>query len=231
MTLSPVFAKAWVLRGARRKEVFTLFASPNSTKKQLSIGSITRIATVAALYASLTLVCLLFLGGLAWGPVQLRISEALCVLAILISDAVPGLALGCVIANVANIALSGTGMLGMLDVVFGSLATLTGAAISWRLRARPRLAVLGPVVANAVIVPAYLPLLLQGLGFYTIPFTDVSLDGMYPLMYLFGLVATGIGEAVVLYALGLPLLGALERSGLPKMLAGEGGEDHEPGRA
>jgi len=211
-----------------------LFASPNSTKKQLSIGSITRIATIAALYAALTLVCLLFLGGLAWGPVQFRISEALCVLAILSSDAIPGLALGCVIANIANIALSGTGVLGMLDVVFGSVATLVGAAISWRLRARPRLALLGPVVANALIVPAYLPLLLQGLGFYTIPFTNVALDGVYPLMYLFGLVATGIGEAVVLYVLGLPPLSALERSGLPKMLLeedGKGSEDGRPGRS
>ena len=211
-----------------------MFASPNSTKKQLSIGSITRIATIAALYAALTLVCLLFLGGLAWGPVQFRISEALCVLAILSSDAIPGLALGCVIANIANIALSGTGVLGMLDVVFGSVATLVGAAISWRLRARPRLALLGPVVANALIVPAYLPLLLQGLGFYTIPFTNVALDGVYPLMYLFGLVATGIGEAVVLYVLGLPPLSALERSGLPKMLLeedGKGSEDGRPGRS
>ena len=67
------------------------------------------------------------------------------------------------------------------------------------------------MLANALIVPAYLPILLQGLGFYTIPFTDISLDGAYIPMYLFGVVATGIGEALVVYALGLPLLKALKR--------------------
>lgn len=79
------------------------------------------------------------------------------------------------------------------------------------MRERPKLALLGPVIANAVIVPAYLPLLLQGLGFYTIPFTSIALDGAYVPMYLFGLVATGIGEALVMYVLGLPLLSALKR--------------------
>ena len=180
---------------------------------------VARVGVIAAVYAALTLVALLFLGSLAWGPVQFRVSEALCALALLTADAVPGLALGCAIANVANIVLSGTGTLGMLDVVFGTLATAIGAFITWRLRRRPALALLGPVVANALIVPAYLPLLLQGMGFYTIPFTTIALDGAYIPMYLFGLVATGIGEALVMYVLGLPLLAALKRSGVAKRLA------------
>lgn len=196
----------------------TLFASPNSTKKQLTPTRITRIATIAGLYAALTLVCMAFLGGLSWGPVQLRLSEAVCVLALLTADAVPGLALGCAIANIANIALSGTGLLGLLDVVFGTLATTLGALVTWRLRSRPSVAVLGPVLANALIVPAYLPLLLQGLGFYTIPFTSIALDGAYPAMYLFGFVACGLGEGLVVYALGLPLFRALLASPLPRRL-------------
>lgn len=195
-----------------------MFASPNSTKKQLTPTRITRIATIAALYAALTLTCMVFLGGLSWGPVQLRISEAVCVLALLTADAVPGLALGCAIANIANIALSGTGLLGLLDVVFGTLATTLGALVTWRLRDRPSLALLGPVLTNGLIVPAYLPLLLQGLGFYTIPFTSIALDGAYPAMYLFGLVATGLGEGLVLYVLGLPLFRALLASPLPQRL-------------
>ncbi len=177
-----------------------------------------RIGVVAAVYASLTLITMLFLGSLAWGPVQFRISEALCVLALFTPEAIPGLALGCVIANLANIALSGTGMLGMLDVVFGSIATALGAWLTWRNRARPAVAVLGPVIANALIVPAYLPLMVQGLGFYAIPFTTISLEGSYPLMYLFGLVTTGLGEAVVMYVLGLPLYRALKGTPLAKML-------------
>ena len=166
---------------------------------------------IAAVYAAATLVALLILQGLAWGPVQFRISEAVCVLAVLTPAAVPGLTVGCIVANLIALAVNGTGALGLLDVVFGSLATFLGALWCWKMRERPKLALLGPVIANAVIVPAYLPLLLQGLGFYTIPFTSIALDGAYVPMYLFGLVATGIGEALVMYVLGLPLLSALKR--------------------
>ena len=114
--------------------------------------------------------------------------------------------------------LSGTGMLGMLDVVFGTVATALGAWFTWRNRRRPALALLGPVIANALIVPAYLPLMLQGIGYYTIPFTNIAIDGAYPAMYAFGLVATGIGEAVVMYVLGLPLARSLARTSLPREL-------------
>lgn len=182
---------------------------------------IVRVAVIAAAYAALTLIALLFLGSLAWGPVQFRVSEALCVLALFTPEAIPGLALGCAIANVANIVLSGTGMLGMLDVVFGTLATALGAWFTWRNRRHPAIALLGPVIANALIVPAYLPLMLQGIGFYTIPFTNIALDGAYPAMYLFGLVATGAGEAVVMYVLGLPLFRALSRTSLTRMLGAD----------
>ena len=166
---------------------------------------------IAALYAAATLICMLLLQGLAWGPVQFRISEAICVVAVLTPAAIPGLTAGCIIANLANMAISGTGALGLLDVVFGSTATLIGAVLCWKLRERPALAIGCFVAANALIVPAYLPILLQGLGFYTIPFTTISLDGAYLPMYLFGVVATGIGEALVIYVLGLPLLEALKR--------------------
>lgn len=177
---------------------------------------IERVGMIAAVYAAATLVTVMFLGSLAWGPIQFRVSEALCVLALFTPAAVPGLTLGCAIANIANIALSGTGMLGMLDVVFGSLATFVGASITWKLRRRPAFALMGPVLANSLIVPAYLPLLLQGIGFYTIPFTSISLDGAYSLMYLFGLVTTGLGEAVIMYLLGYPLARSLAKTPLIK---------------
>ena len=167
---------------------------------------------IAAVYAACTLVALLLLQGLAWGPVQFRISEALTVLAVLTPAAVPGLTIGCVIANLAAMMINGTGALGLLDVVFGSAATLIGALWCRKFAENPKLAMLGPVLANAIIVPAYLPILLQGLGFYTIPFTTISLDGAYLPMYLFGLIATGIGEAAVIYLLGTPLLAALRRA-------------------
>lgn len=171
-----------------------------------------RVGVIAAAYAACTLIALLFLGSLAWGPIQFRVSEALCVLALFTPAAIPGLTLGCVIANVMNIVISGTGMLGMLDVVFGSLATFAGALFTWKMRRHPLVALAGPVLANALIVPAYLPLLLQGVGFYTIPFTTISLDNSWLLMYLFGLVTTGVGEAVIMYVLGYPLARSLAKT-------------------
>lgn len=197
--------------------------APASAAASVKAGSrtkaIARTGMIAAVYAAATLVALLALQGLAWGPVQFRISEAVCVLALLTPNAIPGLTIGCALANLIALAINGTGALGLLDVVFGSLATCLGALWCWKLRENPKVAVLGPVIANALIVPAYLPLLLQGMGFYTIPFTSIALDGAYIPMYLFGLVATGIGEALVMYVLGLPLLAALKRSGVAKSLA------------
>ena len=179
---------------------------------KLDSNYIARMGVIAAGYAAATLVVMLVLGNLAWGPVQFRVSEALCALALFTPAAVPGLTLGCIIANVANIVISGTGMLGLLDVVFGSLATFVGALFTWKLRRHPLVALAGPVLANALIVPAYLPILLQGIGFYTIPFTSIALDASYPLMYLFGLVTTGIGEAVIMYVLGYPLSRSLAKT-------------------
>lgn len=180
-----------------------------------------RVGVIAAVYAACTLIALLFLGSLAWGPIQFRVSEALCVLALFTPAAIPGLTLGCVIANVMNVVISGTGMLGMLDVVFGSLATFAGALFTWKMRRHPLVALAGPVLANALIVPAYLPLLLQGVGFYTIPFTTISLDNSWLFMYLFGLVTTGVGEAVIMYVLGYPLARSLAKT---PMFSAESGE-------
>lgn len=174
--------------------------------KQLSRTQyIAQAGMIAAVYAAATLLTMLFLQGLSWGPIQVRISEAVCVVALFTPAAIPGLTAGCFIANLANTVISGTGALGLLDVVFGSLATLIAAWLCWKMRARPALAIGWFVVTNALIVPAYLPLILEGLGFYVIPFTNISIEGAYLPMYLFGVVSTGIGEALVIYVLGYPL--------------------------
>jgi len=175
-------------------------------------ANIAQAGVIAALYAALTLFTFTFLGGLAFGPVQLRVSEAVCVLALFTRNAIPGLAIGCALANLIGIALFGSGALGLLDVVGGSLATFLGAWWCWRMRKNVGVALLGPVVANALIVSAYLPLLLVALGFYTIPFTSISLVESYPLMYLFGVAAISLGQAAVVYGLGLPLQVALKRT-------------------
>jgi hypothetical protein len=99
----------------------------------------------------------------------------------------------------------------LLDVVFGSLGTLIGAAWTWRFRRNTALGLAGPVVSNSLIVAAYLPWLVKGLGLYEVPILGVDLEGRWLPMYLFGVVAIGIGQAVVMYGLGWPLLAALKR--------------------
>ena len=169
---------------------------------------------IAAVHAGFTLVSMLFLQGLAWGPIQLRVSEALTVLALFTPAAIPGLTIGTLLANALAIPIVGAGPIGLLDVVFGSLATFIGATFTWRMRTRPLLALLGPVLANALIVAAYLPILLAAIGFYTIPFTSIELVDSYPLMYLFGFVAIALGQTAVVYGLGWPLSRILGRTGL-----------------
>ena len=176
--------------------------------------SLARAGVIAAVYAALSLATLTLLGAAAFGPVQLRLSEAACVLALITRSAIPGLTIGCALANFIGIALTGSGALGLLDVVFGSAATFLGALWCWRLRRHTLLALLGPVLANALIVAAYLPLMLTAAGFYTIPFTNISMASSYPLMYLFGFASIGIGEALVVYGLGWPLYAALRRAGM-----------------
>lgn len=110
--------------------------------KDPKVTWITQGAAIAALYVVLTLV----FAPISFGPVQLRIAEALCILPMFTPAAVPGLFIGCLIAN-----LLGGGI--MLDVVFGSLATLIGAILGYMLRSNRWLVPLPAVIANALIVP------------------------------------------------------------------------------
>jgi len=178
---------------------------------------IAQAGVIAAVYAALTLVVIQ--NPLGYGPIQLRLSEAVTVLACLTPAAIPGLWLGAAAANAFM--LTQFGAVALFDVVFGSVATLLGALWTWRHRERPAVALAGPVVANALIVPAYLPFMLSGLAgldFYRLPGLGVNLTDTWLTMYLFGVVAVGIGQALVVYGLGLPLLSALKRLGVDRML-------------
>ena len=109
---------------------------------------ITYSAIIAALYVILTGLSAVL--HLASGPIQIRLAEALTVLPVFTPTAIPGLFLGCVLANFL------TGSL-IWDVVFGSLATLIGAVGTYFLRKKSKyLAVLPPIVSNMLIVPAVL---------------------------------------------------------------------------
>ena len=175
---------------------------------------VAKAGMIAALYAVATLVTMLFLQGLSWGLVQLRVSEALMAFALFSRAAIPGLGVGCAIANQLAIPLAGTGALGLLDVLFGTLATVLGSMWCWRFRSRPALGLVGPVLFNALIVPAYLPLVLTAAGAYTIPFTDIAVTGAYPVLYGVGVLGVGVGELISVYVIGLPLSRFLARTAL-----------------
>ncbi len=178
--------------------------------------ALARAGVIAAAYAAFTLAVIQH--PLGYGPVQFRLSEALTVVACLTPAAVPGLVLGTVLANAAM--MGQFGALALLDVVFGSLATGLGAWWAWRHRSRSALALAGPVAANALIVPAYLPIMLAGVAgvdFYRLPALGIDASGAWLSMYLFGAVFVGIGQAVVVYGLGLPLLAVLRRIGVGRM--------------
>ncbi|MBE5803302.1 MAG: QueT transporter family protein [Clostridiales bacterium] len=98
-------------------------------------------AIIAALYAALTLM----LPVLSYGAWQCRLSEALTLLPLVLPQSVPGLFVGCLIANILS-------PMGIWDVVFGSLATLIAAIGTYALRKRPPLAAACPVLSNGVIV-------------------------------------------------------------------------------
>ena len=103
---------------------------------------------IAALYATLTLCFEPF----CYGPFQCRISEVLTVLPLLTPAAIPGLTAGCLIANLL-------GPFGAPDILFGTLCTLTAALGTWRFRKHVLIALLCPVLVNALGVSLYLHLI------------------------------------------------------------------------
>lgn len=146
------------------------------------IRFLTETALIAALYVALTQIS--FWMGLDKGAIQLRLSEALCVLSAFTFSAVPGLGVGCFLANL----LTGSHP---LDILFGSLATLCGALGGYLLRplapkkAGYLLLPLPTVIANLLVVP---PLLIWVYG--------------VPDAYYFLLFTVGMGELLSAGVLG-----------------------------
>lgn len=164
---------------------------------------IVQAAVIAALYATLTILQNVLLPGSASMAVQFRVSEVLTILALYTPAAIPGLTIGCVIANISSLSV-----LGPYDLIFGSLASLIAAACMYALRnARiftlPVPAVLMPAISNGIIVGFEIEMFFVEGGFH---FGDFLLQG--------GLVA--LGEIGVLIALGLPLAKLIEKQSFDK---------------
>ncbi len=162
-----------------------------TTTAKFSTRYLTRAAVIAAVYVVLTYLAGLM--NLAYGPVQFRFSEAMTVLPFLFPEAVPGLFVGCIVSNLLS-------PYGALDLVVGSLATLLAAL--WTAKcARRAFAPMPPVIANAVLVGAMIAWCEAGFG------------AGFAAAFLYNAATVGLGELVVCYALGLPLLKVMEARG------------------
>lgn len=156
---------------------------------------ITQAAIIAAVYTALTWLCALV--GLSSGVIQVRVSEALCVLPLFTPAAIPGLTLGCVISNLICGSLP-------LDVLFGSLATLAGAVAAYFIgkaaskRDSLFLKLLVPlpnIAANTAVIPWVLRLVYGESG----------------AVWYFAL-TVGIGEIISSAAVGIPLMLLLDKN-------------------
>ena len=142
-------------------------------------------ALIAALYATITVI----FAPISFGPVQVRIAEALTILPMFTSAAIPGLFIGCIIANLFGGTI-------IWDVIFGALATLIGAAGGYRLRNNRWLVSIPTIIANGIIVPFVLK---YGYG----------MDMPIILMMLY----VSVGEIIGCYVLGEMLASALLKHG------------------
>ena len=152
-------------------------------------------ALIAALYAVLTHMQNILLPGSATWAIQLRLSEALCVLAFFTPAAIPGLTAGCLLFNVTYAAAL------PLDWVLGSLATFCAAWAMHRLRRHPLLGLLMPAISNAILVGWELTVYIGG-AFW--------LNALY----------VAIGEAIVLLTFGTLLYRAITNRNLQVRLFG-----------
>ena len=139
-------------------------------------------AIIAAIYAALTLA----LAPLSYGMIQIRFAEALTILPMFTPAAIPGLFVGCLVSNTLS-------PYGLIDLILGSLASLSAAFLSYKLKQYPLLVPLPPVAVNAVVIGAMLHYA------YGVP----------NLWACMGWVA--LGQVAACYVIGLPLMQLLKR--------------------
>lgn len=151
--------------------------------KSKKLVFICQAAVIAALYIVLTYVFSAF----ASGVIQVRVSEALTILPAFTPAAIPGLVIGCLLSNTL------TGCV-LLDIIFGSVATLIGALGSYALRRHTWLVPIPPIVSNMIIVP------------FVLRFAYGATDA-FPFM----IATVGAGEIISCYLLGMILYGALKK--------------------
>lgn len=167
--------------------------------KRFSPRQIAFAGIVAALYAAITILCAPF----SYGAIQFRLAEALIVLCCFTPSAIWGLVLGCIGANILS-------SVGAFDILFGTLATLLSCVVTARLK-RAWLIPLPAVVFNALIVGAEIAFFVDGGAFWS--------------AFALNALTVGLGEAAVMYLLGVPLYLFLQKSDAGQKLRTLGAED------
>ena len=166
--------------------------------KNKTVLFVTKAAMIAAVYVVLTIV----LAPISFGQVQLRVSEALTIMPVFTAAAIPGVFIGCLIGNILGGAV-------LPDIIFGSLATLVAAVISYKLRGKGLLiASIPPVVVNMLVVPFVLKYA------YSVPLP-------IPFMML----TFGAGEVVSCCILGVGLGKLLQKN---KFILGDESLERKP---
>ncbi len=171
--------------------------------KNLSVRRLVRCAVIAAVYV---VVCLV-LAPFSYGAVQVRVAEALCLLPVFGAEYIVGVTLGCFLANL----LGST----VVDVVFGTLATLLACLVTYKLR---------DIRVKGLAIPASLPpvvfnMMIVGAFEITFFFSDGAPTAM---LAVFNAVTVGIGELISCTILGVALVKLIEsNAGLNKIFTEE----------
>lgn len=161
-------------------------------------------AMIAALYATLCFA----LSPFSYGAVQVRVAEALTLLPVFSPFAIWGVTLGCALANLIGF-MMGANILGFMDVFFGTAATLIAAVCSYKLRnirigRIPVLSAVPPVLVNALVIGLEL--------------TYMEVNGFDVRIFTANALSVGIGQMVSCFAIGLPLVYVLEKTGIYKKM-------------
>ncbi len=169
------------------------------TNQNRSVMLLAQSAVIAALYLVLTVVSASL--NLAYGPVQFRLSEALTILPVFTPAGIPGLVVGCFISNLAS-------PLGIVDIIFGTSATLIAALLSYMLRKIrfmeiPILSFVPPILINALVIGFEIAG-LTGTGF---SFSALNFD-----VFIASAISVGLGQLVVCFVLGLPLFITIKKN-------------------
>lgn len=147
-----------------------------------------RFMTQAAMIAAIYVVLVFVFAPISFGPVQIRVAEALTILPLITPAAVPGLFIGCLVGNLLSPGLI------ILDIVLGSLTTLVAAIISYKLRDKKYLVPMPPVILNMIVVPF---IIKYGYG--------------VPMPIYLSALAVGAGQLVSCYGLGLILIQVIDK--------------------